>query len=135
MKKAVWLVVSLVALLALTAIPAVAEGETHRYRWEGERFALLGQVTAVDTEAETITVMVYRGSRLVKGYLEEELVINTIEHTRFLRYADPKCEVIAFEDIEVDSPIGIRGYVVPGEGEDVFLAKVVVVDVPLQFLQ
>ena len=34
MKKLLWLV-SVVALLALTAVPALAEGDNERWRWEG----------------------------------------------------------------------------------------------------
>jgi hypothetical protein len=129
MKKLLWLV-SLVALLALTAVPALAEGENQRYRWEGERFGLVGVVTEVDLDAKTITVLVHRGSRLVKGYLGEELLITTVARTRFLRYAEPKCEIIGFEDVEVGARVGINGYRV----EDDFLAKRVIVDIPLRFL-
>ena len=83
-------------------------------------------MTAVDTDAKTITVLVHRGSRLVKDYLGEELLITTVERTRFLRYAEPKCEVIGLEDVEDGARVGIRGYMV----EDDFVAKLVVVDIP-----
>jgi hypothetical protein len=129
MKKLLWLV-SIVALLALTAVPAMAGGDNERWRWEGERFGLVGVVTAVDTDAKTITVLVHRGSRLVKDYVGEELLITTIGRTRFLRYAEPKCEIIGFDDVEAGARVGLNGYMV----EDDFLAKRVIVDIPLRFL-
>ena len=131
MKKVLWLSVVAVALLAVTAVPAMAGGDNNQRRWQGSVFGLVGQVTAVDAVARTITVQVHTGNRLVKDYLGEELTVTTSEDTLFLRYGDPKCEVIAFEDVEVGAYVSMNGIVLPGE---IFLAKRVTVDVPLHAL-
>jgi hypothetical protein len=133
--KKLLLLVSVVALLALTAVPAMAGGDNNRHRWDGERFGLVGEVTEVDAEAKTITVLVHRGSRLVKDYLGDELLITAVGRTRFLRYAEPKCEPIGFGDVEVGARVGINGYMVTEDGGgEIFQAKLVIVDIPARFL-
>ena len=135
MKKVLWLSVVAVALLAVTAVPAMAGGDNNQRRWQGSVFGLVGQVTAVDAVARTITVQVHTGNRLVKDYIGQELTITTSEDTLFLRYEDPKCEIIALEDVEVGAYASMNGIVIPGdEGNEIFLAKRVTVDVPLQGL-
>jgi len=135
MKKVLWLCILVVALLAVTAVPAMAGGDNNQYRWQGSVFGAVGQVMAVDADAGTITVQVYAGNRLVKDHIGQELTITTNEDTLFLRYGDPKCEAITFDEIEVGDYASMNGIVVsPDEGNDVFLAKRVTVDVPLQGL-
>jgi hypothetical protein len=130
MKKALWLALLVVAVLAVVAVPAMAGGDNQRHRWQGTRFGLVGEVTAVDAGARTITVLVHTGSWLVKNYIGEELMVTTDAGTRFLRFSDPKCEFIAFEDVEEDAYVSVNGIFLADEGGDVFLAKRVTVDVP-----
>ena len=131
MKKALWLVLLIVALLAIAVTTTLAGGDNHRHRWDGDRFALVGQVTAVDTVARTITVNVWMGNRAVKDYIDDDLLVTTTEDTRFRRFDDPECVFIAFEDIEVDAYVSVGGNV----DADDFLALRVTVDVPLDRLQ
>jgi hypothetical protein len=127
MKKALWLAVTVAALLAMTAVPAMAGGDNNRHRWQGTRFGLVGEVTAVDAGAQTITVEVHAGSWLIEDYVGQELTVTTDDETRFLRFADPTCEFITFDDVQVGDYVSVNGIVQEG---DVFLAKRVTVDVP-----
>jgi len=131
MKKRLFLMVSVLALLAVTAMPALAAGGQCNKRWLGDSFALVGEVTAVDAETGSITVEVYTGNALVKDYIGEELVIATDAETMFLRYGELTCEVIAFEDVEVGAYVSINGHLLVDAGVETFLAKRVTVDVPL----
>jgi len=136
MKRTVCLTIVIAAMLAATAVPALAGGDNNQYRWRGGVFGLVGQVVALDPGAGTISVLVHTGNRLVKDYLGQELDVNTNEDTLFLRYGDPQCEVIAFEDVEVGAYVSMNGIVLPSQLEEqVFLAKRVTVDVPLHGLR
>ena len=131
MKKTLWLGLLVVAVLAMTIAPALAGGDKNRQHWRsGDRFALVGEVTAVDADELTITVRVWMGSGLVKEYLDEELTITTTAETRFRRFDDPPCEFITFEDVEVGDFVSVAGVV----ADDLFLAQRVTVDVPLEDL-
>jgi len=132
MKRTIWLVAAVLALVALTAVPALAEGGKQRYRWHGARFALVGEVIAVDADEQTFTVLVGKGSPPVEDYVGQELTIATSELTCFLRYGEPPFEVISFDDVQVGSYVGVNGCVVALEETGVFLAQRVMVDVPLQ---
>jgi hypothetical protein len=131
MKKALWIIATVVAVLALATVPTLAGGDKHRHRWRGARFALVGEVTAVDAETLTITVQVEKGSKPVRPHVGEALTVATGERTRFLRHGERPPEVIGFQDVEVGARVGINGVVKPDdEGNRVFLAWRVVVDVP-----
>ncbi len=130
MKKALWLAVAVMALLAVITVPAMASGDNHQKRWSGTRFGLVGQVTAVDADTGTITVLVHTGSWQVKDYIGQELPVSTDGDTSFLRYGHPKCEFITFADIQVGACISASGVVLADEGADVFLASRITVDVP-----
>lgn len=135
MKKLLWLGVVVVALLSMTSSPAMAEGGNRQNRWQGTAFVLVGQVTAVDTAAGTITVQVHAGNRLVKDYLGKALMVATTKDTLFLLYGDPKCQVITLEDVRIGAYVSINGIVVTGEGGNaLFVANRVTVDAPLQVL-
>lgn len=127
MKKQLWLGVAVVVLLAATVMPVMAEGGKNQIRWLGQVFSLVGEVTALDGEAKTITVEVYSGSKLVKSYIGNELTITTKESTLFLLYGHAKGETITFADVAVGDYVSVSGNIV----NDDFVAKRVTVDVPL----
>ena len=76
-KKVPWPILLAVAILALTISPALAGGDNHRRRWRGNRFALVGEVTDVDTENGTIQVLVSMGSRAMRDHLDLEVTLVT----------------------------------------------------------
>ena len=124
MKRAFWITTVVVALLAMTALPALAAGGKVRHRWDGTLFALVGQVTAIDAANLTITVQV------LKGPLEGETVtVSTDASTRFLQYGECPMDVIGFEDVEVEDYASVGGLVLD---DGVYLANRVTVDIPLE---
>jgi hypothetical protein len=129
MNKALWIAITVVALFAVTVIPATAAGDKNQHRWDGARFALVGEVLAVDTELQTITVQVSKGNYQVEDYVGQELVITTAG-ARILPYGECPKEPIGLEDIEVGTYVSANGNVVADEEGDVFQATRVTVDVP-----
>jgi len=140
MKKQVWLA-SILVLLVVAVMPVMAEGDNNRNRWLGNVFSVVGEVTAVDTTAKTITVKVHTGNKLVKGYIGDELTIQTGAKTLFMLYGETQCTPITFEDLveafesAVDPLyISANGKVVSYEdGTSAFIATRVTVDVPLHY--
>jgi hypothetical protein len=131
MKRQVWLGIAVLVLLAVTVMPVMAAGGQNQMQWHGDVFALVGEVTALDGVARTITVKVHTGSGQVKDYIGQELTITTNNDTLFLRYSPVKCEVITFADVELGDYISVNGHVV----DSLFVAKRVTVDVPLHSQQ
>ena len=129
MKKQVWLGVAVLVLLAATVMPVMAEGGKNQIQWLGQVFSLVGEVTALDGQAKTITVQVYGGSKLVKSYIGKELTFTTDENTLFLLYGHAKGEQVTFAEAEVGDSISVSGNLVKG----VFVAKRVTLDVPLNY--
>ena len=127
MKNRMWLGIAVLVLLAAAVMPVMAEGDKTHFRWQGNVFSLVGEVTAVDTEYRTITVEVRTGNRQVKAYVGEELTINTRTDTMFLRLGEIKCEVITLEDVAVGDYVSVGGHMV----DTLFVAKRVTVGVPL----
>jgi len=128
-KKQVWLGVSVLVLLAVAVMPVVAEGGKNQIRWRANVFALVGEVTALDAEAGTITAEVYTGNQLIKDYVGQELTVVTDEETLFLQFGDTECKSIAFEDVAVGDYISVNGHVLEG----LYVARRITVDVPLHY--
>lgn len=132
MKRGFWIATVVVAVLAMTALPALAAGGKWRHRLEGTRFALVGEVTAI--ESPTITV------KVLKGSLEGEVVpVSTDVDTRFRDDgADCPDRVIDFADVEDAYEaaileenalyVSVNGFV---NDDGVYLANRVTVVIPL----
>lgn len=127
MKKALWISIVVVGLLAMTVAPAAAGGDNNQRRWQGNVFGLVGEVTAVDAGTGTITVLVRAGNRLVKDYIGEELTVETDDDTLFLIYGDPKCTIGDFTDVAVGADVSMNGLV---DEDGTFLARRVTIGVP-----
>ena len=52
-KRTISIGLLIIAVLAMTVTPALAGGDNHRRRWQGQRFGLVGEV--VEVEGQTIT--------------------------------------------------------------------------------
>ena len=119
MKKIV--VLTLVfALLAITAVPALAAGgiQSRNGRGGGNEygtggkmpFALAGTIASIDPAARTVTVTVACGNKLVKPYIGQDLTLQTTAATRFLlRNPDGTATPITFEDLAVGQNVSSNG--------------------------
>ena len=88
---------------------------------------LVGQLTAVDLEAQTITVEVRSGNRLVEEKIGLELTVLIAESTKIREYgAEPGVFITLDQLVAADQLLLIRGHV----RDDVFTAELVVVDIP-----
>lgn len=132
MKKTLLIVTLVVALLAVAVMPAAAGGDKNRNRWLGNVFGLVGEVTAVDPDAETFTVKVLSGSQLIKSFVGSELTLTTTEDTKFMLYVEPECVQAELTDVYVGALVSVNGIVVTAEAGQVYQANRVTIDAPLQ---
>lgn len=73
-------------------------------------YALSGTIVAVDQQAETVTVTVTCGNRLLSPYLGTNVILQTITGTRFLlRAADGTITPITLADLVVGESISSHG--------------------------
>lgn len=133
MKKRWMLLILVVLAMMIAATPALAarRGSQNQHRYEigpqpNDRyaFALTGTITAIG--ADSITVLVHNGNRLVKPYIGQELVVQMADNTRYRQWTPDGCIPITFEDLEVGDTTSIQGTV----SEEVFIAARVTIDVP-----
>jgi len=119
MKKIIVLTLVL-ALLSITAVPALAAGRAHVRNGQsagGEvgkggkmPFALAGTIASIDPAARTVIVTVACGSKLVKPYIGQDLTLQTTAATRFLlRNPDGSATPITFEDLAVGQNVSANG--------------------------
>ena len=119
MKKIVVLALVL-ALLAISAVPALASGRAHSKNGQIARneygkagkmpFALAGTIASIDPVARTVTVTVACGNKLVKPYIGQDLTLQTTIATRFLlRNPDGYATPITFEDLAVGQNVSSNG--------------------------
>ena len=134
MKKIAWYVLLVLALSAVCAVPILAEAGPAR-RWRGTLFSLVGTVKGVG--AESVTVLVQRGTRPVRDYIgaEEGLTILITDRTRIREYGAPPGEFITLEEVAAGDNVSVRGYVSTDQGTTSFYADRVTVGILLECLQ
>ena len=114
----------LVLLLALSAIPALAEEPTPPM--PPSRFTLWGAVTAVDAANHTfsVNVLISRGGR---GAPPTTATLHTNQRTRFAIHTDTGNVPGAFDDLAVDQVVMVSGVRAQGN----FYAQMVLINAPL----
>lgn len=100
-----------VGILAGIAVPVLAVGPRPPKRMP---FSLVGRITAVDTEAATVTVEVVRGNRPVKPFIGTMVTIQTDAATRLLKKTETGVVPIGLTDLQVGNTVSIRGSQVNG---------------------
>jgi hypothetical protein len=92
-----------------------------------ERFQMIGTVTAVDTAAKTFKATVLRATPPLHDKIGQEIVIQTTNATRFMRFGGrPIATPITLDDLRAGQIVSVTGRVVEG----VYTADLVVVGVP-----
>ncbi len=120
------LVLLVVPLLALAAvIPAAADlPNPHANQAAAAphgNFQLIGKITAFDPEANTITVLVVRGNKMVKQFIGTELTITVTTTTRFHFKKGMNATPTGIDGLVVGDPVSINGKIV----DDVWTARLV----------
>ncbi len=132
------LFVLMALLLAVTPALAAAAGDQNQHKNQfrnrvggqpqallgGQSFSLTGTISALGENS--ITVLVYNGSRLVKPYIGQDLIVLVTQNTRYRQWAPGGCTPITFGDLQVGDTTSVEGKV----SGDVFTAQRVTVDVP-----
>jgi len=131
MRRALLAVLFVAIILALAVSPALADAAvTKKGRPVVRPFALVGQVTAKDDGAKTITVKVLRGNSVVRGFIGKELTVCVTDRTIFRLHRNART-VIGFEDVEVNDYVSIGGVYLPSASGGKYVALRVIVDVPV----
>lgn len=113
---AVFIVLALLAVTATSALaagnppPGGGGGNGHNARGN---FAVVGTITALDPGAQTVTIQVLSGNKLVQPYVGQTITLQTTATTRFL-LADPAggaATVISFADLQVGQSVNANGRV------------------------
>ena len=100
-------VVAIVTLVAVvTCTPALASGE-RASSGSHEKFSVLGTITAI--EADTITIQVLEGSRLVQPYIGQALTVQITSTTLYYRWTPDGLVSISYSDVKVDDRANIHG--------------------------
>jgi hypothetical protein len=139
-KRMTLLALVVVVLLLVAASPALACSPSHQNQHENQNrnqtgeqpdllpgkpiFALTGTITAVG--ADSITVLVYNGNRLVRPYFGQELAVLVTESTRYWQWTPDGYVPIGFGDVQIGDTTSIRGLV----SDETFTALRVTIDVP-----
>lgn len=125
MKKFFVLTIVLV-LLAVTVVPALAEGNGNTWQgWHGDKtgrpqyqvrnmpFALVGTIASLDPGAGAVTVTVACGNILVKPFYGKDVTLQTNALTRFLlRNPGSVATPITFADLAVGQKVSANGRMV-----------------------
>jgi hypothetical protein len=113
--KKILIISTLLVLLSLTAIPALAHGQVQPIPLQAppQVYGLNGRITAVDTAARTVTVKVWSGNWLAREYKGKEVTLKATDYTRFQQKLED-CTVVPadFEDLKVGQRITASGRVV-----------------------
>ncbi len=118
--KKIFVIALVFVLLAVTTVPALAADRTQirnghaagvDFRKVGKMpFALAGTIASLDPVARTITVNVACGNILVKPYIGQDLILQTIGTTRFLlRNPNGTATPITFEDLAIGQNVSSQG--------------------------
>ncbi len=101
-----WILLLAVAIVAGVAAPVLAAGNRPPKRMP---FNMVGQITAVDTGAATVTVKVVRGNRVVKPFIGQTVTVQTDAATRFLKKTEAGVVPIALADLQVGDAVSVQG--------------------------
>ena len=124
MKK--WLVLLVVSLLAIAAVIPVAAGTPNPHANAAATgshgyFQLIGKITAFDTEANTVTVLVLRGNKLVKPFIGTEVTITVDTSTVFHFKKGTNATLTDLSGLVIGNPVSINGKIV----DDVWTARLI----------
>lgn len=114
MKK--WFIGALVlAVVALVCAPVALAGNGHQQHGGQAlghaKFMAKGTVTAVDAEAGTLTMLVWRGNRRVHPYLGTELTMMVAPDARIREVTPDGCVTITLADVTVGDRVMAKGRV------------------------
>lgn len=119
MKK--WLgIMFVLALIAMSAVPALAKGgvagntagRALPEETGNNLYALSGTITAIDPIARTVTVWIKTGNTLIKPYEGTEIVLQTTEYTAYELSHSPTS--LTFENLRVGFQISSFGHLIDG---------------------
>jgi len=105
--KKLLIVVILLALLAVTVVPVLAAPV--EFKRGQNRFVVAGTVTAVDTTAKTLTIHVVLANKKAKSYIGQDLTIQTLDTTFFVRKTSHGKEKITLADLVPNDTVRVRG--------------------------
>jgi hypothetical protein len=118
-----WLVIAaltIVVILAVAPLAGAGKGGKGDGQAKGKaKFNLVGTVVAVagDAESGTLTVEVKSGTKTVRAYRGDELVMTVDPQARIRLVTDEGCETVELGDIPLDARVKVRGHIDRSEKE------------------
>ena len=114
MKKSL-VVLMVVALLAVSAVPALAAKGVPPQppaSNKGGQFTLAGTITAID--GSVVTVKILSGNPIAKPYVGQSVALQTTATTRFLLTTPTGTVVITLADLQVGQNVSAQGKLAGG---------------------
>lgn len=108
------LIVILLVVVIAFSISAPVFAQAKSTQGANGIYTLVGTITAVDTVNKTVTVHILRSNLLARPFKDTDVVLTTLETTRFLEKNGEVITVIKFEDLAVGDMVSSRGKIVAG---------------------
>jgi hypothetical protein len=105
------MVLSVVLISAFVASAALA-GNQNRNRWQkSKRFSVMGEVTAVDPSALTLSLDIEKANRLMKAYIGQEVAFVVSPSVKVkTEGTDPGVFDLTLEDVQAGDTIRALGW-------------------------
>jgi hypothetical protein len=111
MKK---LIVILLAVVIAFSVSAPVFAKSESTQGANGIYTLVGTITAIDSVNKTVTVHILRSNLLARPYKGTDVVLTTLETTKFLEKDGVITTAIKFEDLVVGDVVSSRGKLVDG---------------------
>jgi hypothetical protein len=107
------LLIAVIAALALTLVPLAVAGASGHPGWRHgkAKFNLVGTVTAVDTNAGTVTIHVKAGTKTVRAFRGKEATMGFTTGAKLWLLTDPEATAITLNDVPRDARVKVRGVI------------------------
>lgn len=102
------LIVIAVAVLALAAAPVALAGQGQT-KAKGKAFAVHGKVTAVDAAGKTVSLKIWGGSKWMRKYRTQDLVVTVAGSTKIVRRAFGEATAVALSEVKTGERIWVAG--------------------------
>lgn len=137
MRKLIVLIAALAVVLAVVPVAVAGNGSQNGkgpgHEARNVKYSITGTVTAVDTEANTLTVKIRKANRRARAYRGEEVALNVTDATRLYQRTVERTRVtITLADFSVGDRISSVGKLDKSDKTaPVFTAKRITLRLPL----
>lgn len=123
MKK--WIVLAVIAALALTVAPLAMAGHGKGHKWAHgkSKFQLVGKVSAVDAVTGTLTVKVKSGTKTIRAFRGSDLELSLADGAKVRLIVDGEAVPATLADLAVGAKVKVGGTIDRSGAKPVCVAK------------